>query len=116
MMRREERLRGERDFQAVYRQGRAWSNGLLVMKVVPNGLDLNRYGFSVGKRIGGAVVRNRVKRLLREGLRLTQIEPGWDMVFIGRGEAANADYRTIKDAIEDLISRARLLKDGGGGY
>ena len=108
-MRMEERLKGRRDFQAVYHKGRTWSNSLLVMKAMPNGLDLNRYGFSAGRRLGGAVVRNRVKRLVRERVRLTPIEPGWDIVFIARG---TADYHPFKGAIEDLLSRARLLKGG----
>ncbi len=108
------RLTKERDYQTVFKQGKTWANSLLVLKVLPNGLGTNRYGFSVGKRLGKAVVRNRVKRLLREGVRLTPIEPGWDMLFIARGAAVTADFHTLKGAIEDLLSRAQLLRDGGG--
>jgi len=108
-MRREQRLTKERDFEAVFSKGRSWSNNWVVLRALPNELGLNRYGFSVGKRLGKAVVRNRVKRLLREGVRLTPTKDGWDMVFIARQKAAEADYPTFKGAIEELLSRARLL-------
>jgi len=104
-----ERLTGKAQFEAVYTQGRSWANDLLAMKTLPNGLGANRYGFSVSKRVGGAVVRNRVKRLLRESVRLTPIQGGWDLVFIARKGAAVADYHKLKAAVEDLLSQARLL-------
>ncbi len=63
---------------------------MLVLKAAPNGLEGNRYGFSVGRRVGIAVVRNRVKRRLREVARLARVKAGWDMVFIARGAAASA--------------------------
>ena len=77
---------------------------------MPNGLPLSRYGFSVGKRLGKAVARNRVKRLLREGMRLTPIKPGWDMVFIARSRASAANYHRLKEAMEELLARAGLLE------
>ena len=104
-----ERLTGKAQFEAVYTQGRSWSNDLLAMKTLPNGLGANRYGFSIGKRVGKAVVRNRVKRLLRESVRLPPIQRGWDLVFIARSGAAVADYHKLKAAVEDLLSQARLL-------
>ena len=104
-----ERLTEKAQFEAVYTQGRSWSNNLLVMKALPNGLGANRYGFAVGKRVGKAVVRNQVKRLLRESVRLTPIQGGWDLVFVARSGAAVADYHKLKAAVDDLLSQARLL-------
>ena len=97
-------------YALVYTKGSSWVCNLVVMKVLPNGLALSRYGLSVGKRVGKAVVRNRVKRLFRAILRLTSLEPGWDIVFIARPATAKADYANLKRAIEGLLSRARLLK------
>ena len=97
-------------YALVYTKGRSWISDLVVMKALPNGLTLSRYGLSVSKRIGKAVTRNRVKRLLREILRLTLLEPGWDIIFIARPLAANADYAGLEKTIGDLFSRAQLLR------
>ena len=112
-MRREQRLASKKDFEAVYKRGKTRSNRLLVLRVVPNELGRNRYGFAVGKRLGGAVVRNRVKRRLREGARLAPTEQGWDIVLIARQDAVDADYQTLKRAMEELLDRAHLLCNGG---
>jgi ribonuclease P protein component len=84
------------------------------MKAIPNGLEQSRFGFSVSKKVGKAVVRNRIKRLLREIVRLTPVEPGWDIVFIARKAASTADYYQLNNAVERLIWRAYLLKQPQG--
>jgi len=85
-------------------------SNLVVMKALSNKLSLSRYGLSVSKRVGKAVTRNRVKRLLREVLRLTPLEPGWDIIFIARSGAASASYAEIEKSVVSLLSRARLLR------
>jgi len=97
-------------YALVYSEGSSWASNLLVMKALPNDLTISRYGLSVSKRVGKAVVRNRVKRLLREILRTMPLKSGWDVVFIVRPVAATANYASLKRAVEGLLSRAQLLK------
>jgi ribonuclease P protein component len=80
------------------------------MKAMPNGLSLSRYGFSVTKKVGKAVQRNRLKRLLREIMRLQSLKSGWDIVFIARSAAVNIDYHQLERAVTKLLARAQLLE------
>lgn len=108
-MEKPEHLTKPEQYALVYSQGSSWASDLLVMKASANRLALSRYGFSVGKRVGKAVTRNRVKRLLREILRQMPLEPGWDIVFIARPLAASADYARLKKSVYGLLSQAKLL-------
>jgi ribonuclease P protein component len=107
---RKERLTESRQFAVVYQQGDSQTNEFLVMRALPNGLGVTRCGFSVSKRVGKAVVRNRVKRLLRESVRLTPVESGWDIIFIARATASTANYHELERATHELLGRAHLLK------
>lgn len=95
----------------VYKSGKAWGDNLIVMKTLPNELEFSRYGFSVAKNVGKAVARNRVRRLLREVVRIASIKPGWDIVFIARPAAVTADYHELKRSAEKLLLRARLINE-----
>lgn len=108
-MKGEKYLTKTRQYALVYDKGSSWASELLVMKVLPNGLTLSRYGFSVGRRVGKAVVRNRVKRLLREILRRMPLSPGWDIIFIARSKAANAHYAELEEAVRGLLHQAGIL-------
>ena len=75
---------------------------------MPNGLNLTRYGFAVGRRLGKAVVRNRIKRRLREILRKAPLSPGWDVIIIARNPAATTDYKTLEKSVADLLKKAGI--------
>ena len=103
-------LTNRAQYTLVYRQGKVWANSLVVMKAMPNGLSLSRYGFSVTKKVGKAVQRNRLKRLLKEIMRMQSLKSGWDIVFIARFVAGNADYHQLGRAVTKLLTRAQLLE------
>lgn len=109
-MRGEQYLTKPGQYALVYGKGKSWRSNLLVMKALPNGLTLSRYGLSVSKRVGKAVTRNRVKRILREILRSEPLESGWDIIFIARTLAADANYANMEKSINTLLSRAQLLR------
>ena len=77
---------------------------------LPNGLPISRFGFSVSKRVGGAVVRNQVRRRVREVVRLQlpQIATGYDVVFVARTPVAQAAYPQIANSVDRLLRLAGL--------
>jgi ribonuclease P protein component len=82
----DEHLRRPADFQAVYDRRRSAADGTLVVYAKENGLPYSRVGLSVSKKFGGAVVRNRIRRLMREAYRLgkDELPTGFDLVLIPR--------------------------------
>jgi len=108
-MRGREYLTKSEQYALVYNKGSSWLSDLVVMKALPNGLTFSRYGFSVSRRVGGAVVRNRVKRQLREILRSAPLAPGWDIIFIARPKVAGASFASLEKSVHRLLSQAGLL-------
>lgn len=110
-MHRQLRLRKRKDFDAVFQKGKVLSNRFLVLRSLPNQLQHNRYGFTTSKRLGKAVVRNRVRRRLREGIRSLPTRPGWDVVISVRNPATQADFHQLKTAAASLFTRAGILAE-----
>jgi len=107
-VRGERYLTSDRQFQLVYDKGRSWAGREVVVRALSNGLDITRCGFAVGRRLGKAVVRNRIKRRLREILRHVALRKGWDIVIIVRNPAAQVDYKRLKISVEGLLFKAGL--------
>ena len=112
MLPRHHRLRLDREFQQVYRQGRSWAHPYAALHVLAQP-DGQRVGISVSKKVGRATGRNRVRRRLREILR-AQL-PGWktgfDAVIVARAGAAGADFSQLSEAISELARRSRLVRE-----
>jgi len=105
---RECRVARRAQYDAVYREGRRRSSREFTIFIRPNGLNLSRFGWSIKKALGTAVRRNRIRRRLREILRLHQQEifPGWDIVIHPRSSAATADFSALAQELLKLLPRS----------
>lgn len=114
---RRDRLGRSRDFTRVYAQGRRVASGTFLMFVADNTLGIHRLGLAIPRRVGNAVVRNRVKRRLREAFRLSRhrIPGSLDVVIHGRREVAERPLEEICTAFVSTAQRgARLLASPAG--
>ncbi len=105
-------LKKTREFQEVYKKGRSKANKYLVFYYKENGLEYNRLGISVSKKVGNSVVRHRITRLIRESYRLnkSQLKDGYDIVIIARQTAKGHSYHTIESAFLHLADLHHLRR------
>ena len=107
-----ESLKKNEQFQFVYKNGKSYANKYLIMYVKKNGLDKNRIGISVSKKVGNSVVRHRVTRLVRESYRLHEsiFNSGLDIVIVGRPGAATVGYSEVESALLHLGKLHHIIK------
>lgn len=111
--RKDSRLKSKKSFQFVYAKGRAVADSLAVFYLLPDqGEDL-RIGLAVGKRLGCAVTRNRIKRLMREVFRLhrSELKKGYHIVWVARRKLVQADFETFERVFFRLARKASLLQE-----
>lgn len=113
-MSKNESLKNNRDFRSVYDKGKSFANRFLVMFYIRNETGVSRVGFSVTKKLGNAIVRNKVKRRMKESYRLHshKFKKGYDIVFLSRVKAKSANYKEIESALLHLGKLGGLLKKG----
>lgn len=102
------RLLRRAEYDAVYREGRRRTGREFTVFLRPNGFDLSRFGWSVKKALGKAVRRNRIRRRIREIVRLhrQEIAPGWDVIIHPRSSVATADFVPLTQELLRLLPRA----------
>ena len=88
------------------------ANAYLVLYARRNRSQANRVGLTVGKKLGHAVIRNRVRRRLREVYRLNEARftPGWDIVVVARSRCISASFEKLTDSYLSLAGKAGILK------
>ncbi len=99
------------DFAAFQGAGTTKAHPLFTARFVRTDLPTTRVGLSTGRRLGGAVVRNRARRRLREALRVMapSFQPGWDVLIIARPGLVSADYQTLVAALRRVLARGGVL-------
>lgn len=111
-----ESLKKNSHFQRVYKKGQSKASKYLVVYWLDNkdNSSANRYGITVSKKIGNAVVRNKVKRRIKEILRKwddnNYIKLNLDIVIIARKPVVNLNYHQIKSDLKSLLYRCSLIK------
>jgi len=111
-----EMLRSPVDFRQINAQSRSRAHATLLLRFRRNELDHTRFGISTGKRLGSAVVRNKVRRRLRTILRRLgpDIAPGWDILLVARATAATVTQTELDTALTGLMTSAGLLAPNKG--
>lgn len=101
-----------KDFKRAYKNGKHFVGNLLVIYINKNKMDINRLGIVANKKVGNAVVRNKVRRLVRENYRLleTNLEKGYDIIFVSRVKASKSNYYDIKNSVKKLLLKSKILK------
>ncbi len=110
--RKENRIKSKNAFQIVYKTGRSVVDSMSVMYVLPNEEKNIKIGFAVGKKMGSAVTRNRVKRLMREVFRhrKAELKDSVQIIWVARKKLVEADIYTYDRIFMRLAKRAGLLK------
>lgn len=113
-MQKELRLTRREDFNKVYRYGKSAANQQFVVYSLPNPrIERFRMGVSVSKKLGSAVVRNRIRRMVKEIVRLQaeKIRSHYDFVIIARKPVAELDYKQMEKSLLHALKRAQLLRN-----
>ena len=100
------------DFRRIYARGKSAVSPCVVVYCRKNRLGTNRVGFTVSKKLGKAVVRNRIRRRLREIMRLSQerLEQGYDLILVARSRAVDAEYHRLEADVLNCCGRLHLMK------
>ncbi|MBM7662212.1 ribonuclease P protein component [Bacillus mesophilus] len=112
-MNKQHRIKKNEDFQAVFKKGISTANRQFVIYVLDDpGNQTFRIGLSVSKKIGNAVTRNRIKRLIRQVMFEFKdyIKSGKELVIIARKPTADMDYHEVKASLEHVCKRAKILQ------
>lgn len=106
-------LKLNKDFRRLYYRGKNIACGYVVVYVQKNRLRGNRLGITCSKTVGKAVVRNRIKRLIRESYRLSepQLKNGYDIVIVARTRAAGKSFEAIKRDVRYAFGKLEMFEE-----
>ena len=106
------KIKARKEFQNVYEKGHSVVDGLAVFYVLPGENEKIKIGFAVGKKVGNAVIRNHIKRMMREVFRIHkgELKSNFKVIWVARKRLAQADFKTYERVFLRLAKRAALLQ------
>lgn len=107
------RLKKQKDFEKVFKEGKGYKEGFLYFKIVNNGLETSRFGFIVGKKFSKkAVERNKIKRQLREIVRinLPRIKKGFDAAIMALPSPQKSDFEDLEKMLGKIFQKSKILE------
>lgn len=107
-------LKKDKDFKKVYKKRKTFGNRNFTLYIRRNGLDHSRMGFSINKKVGKAVVRNKIKRRLRAlyGEVFPRLAIGYDMVIVVKDNVADLNFKETASAFHHLMRVSKMVKGG----
>ena len=112
MLPKENRLKKKKDFEKLLKEGNSFKEKFLVLKINKNNLDNNRFGFIVSKKISKkAVIRNKIKRWLREIVRkgINNYQKGFDAVVIALPGIELKNFGEVSQALERILKKTKIF-------
>jgi ribonuclease P protein component len=111
-----QKIRTSAQFRNVYESGRKFTDPFFHIFIVPGRDEIVRFGITATRRLGGAVIRNRIKRVLRESMRQLSpvILPGFDVVILARPLMSKMKEPTVRSHLMKIFRQAGVLPESGG--
>ena len=110
-----ETIKKNSTFKKIYSQGKSSATQFLVLYWLNNSKEINRFGFSISKKVGKAVQRNKLRRRLKEILRLEEkkynIERGFDIILIARQDSPSLSFKKLKVEVTLLLKKTGLRRN-----
>lgn len=104
-----ESLKKPSEFSKVYKRGKSFADKNIVVYYLPNQLGMTRVGFSISKKVGNSVTRNRVRRLIKESFRVNfENIDGYDIVFVARVRSNQVDYHEMTKSLKYIFRKLSL--------
>ena len=106
------RLRSNMEFKKVYSGGKNYWNKYLIIYVRKNNLNYTRIGYSISKKVGNSVVRNKIRRRMKEiyRLKLNNIKEGYDIIIIPKRNAVNISYLELESAMLHIFKLGDIIE------
>jgi ribonuclease P protein component len=100
-------LKKNKEYRNVYSRGKSFADRYLVIYFLANNLEFCRFGFTVSKKVGNAVTRNRIRRLLKEACRLNNnvFSGGFDLVLVARRSIVSLEYVQVEESLLKLLKK-----------